>query len=66
MPRLGVIQAEGSSPFYEYMSEGAKSFRPQTHPETLATAIKIGDPVSWPKAAVVQKQSGPQLIIRRD
>jgi len=20
------------------------------HPETLATAIKIGDPVSWPKA----------------
>ena len=50
LPRLGVIQAEGSSPFYEYMSEGAKSFRPQTHPETLATAIKIGDPVSWPKA----------------
>jgi threonine synthase len=21
-----------------------------SHPETLATAIKIGDPVSWPKA----------------
>ena len=27
-----------------------KSFVPEVHPETLATAIKIGDPVSWPKA----------------
>jgi len=25
-------------------------FLANTHPETLATAIKIGDPVSWPKA----------------
>jgi len=27
-----------------------ENFRPVTDPETLATAIKIGDPVSWPKA----------------
>src|SRR5439155_7510689 len=46
-----VVQAEGASPFYEYMRDGRKSaFAPNTHPETLATAIKIGDPVSWPKA----------------
>jgi len=49
LPRLAVIQAAGSSPFYEFMRYGGK-FIPQTHPETLATAIKIGDPVSWPKA----------------
>jgi threonine synthase len=49
LPRLAVIQAEGASPFYEYM-RGAAEFRAQEHPETLATAIKIGDPVSWPKA----------------
>ena len=49
LPRLAVIQAAGSSPFYEYMKKKDK-FVPQTHPETLATAIKIGDPVSWPKA----------------
>ena len=30
-------------------SEEANSHAVQ-HPETLATAIKIGDPVSWPKA----------------
>jgi threonine synthase len=49
MPRLGVVQAEGSSPFYRYMRQGG-AFEANPHPETLATAIKIGDPVSWPKA----------------
>jgi threonine synthase len=28
------------------------------HPETLATAIKIGDPVSWPKALFEVSESG--------
>src|SRR5665213_3151049 len=51
LPRLAVVQAEGASPFYEYMRDTAlEPFRAQEHPETLATAIKIGDPVSWPKA----------------
>ena len=51
LPRLAVIQAEGAAPFYDLMqSVGRRHFRPVTHPETLATAIKIGDPVSWPKA----------------
>jgi threonine synthase len=51
LPRLGVIQAEGASPFYEYMAaHGSSPFQAQTNPETLATAIRIGDPVSWPKA----------------
>jgi threonine synthase len=46
------VQAAGASPFYEYMKAKAKEplSTPQHHPETLATAIKIGDPVSWPKA----------------
>ncbi len=51
LPRLAVIQAQGSSPFYEYMhAAGEKHFLAEPHPQTLATAIKIGDPVSWPKA----------------
>jgi len=51
MPRLAVIQAAGSAPFFDLMqrSPGA-TLNPVIHPETLATAIKIGDPVSWPKA----------------
>ena len=50
LPRLAVIQAEGSAPFYEFVHAGAREFHPVTKPETLATAIRIGDPVSWPKA----------------
>jgi len=34
----------------ELAAKGLTPFRAQEHPETLATAIKIGDPVSWPKA----------------
>lgn len=49
MPRLAVIQAEGAAPFYDLLSAGGP-FRSVPQPETLATAIRIGDPVSWPKA----------------
>jgi threonine synthase len=48
LPRLAIIQAEGAAPFYDYWRSG--QFRKVDHPETLATAIKIGDPVSYPKA----------------
>ncbi len=50
-PRLAVIQAAGSAPFYELWKSADRSKLPRVlHPETLATAIRIGDPVSWPKA----------------
>jgi threonine synthase len=50
LPRLAVVQAEASAPFYEFVRTGAREFTPVANPETLATAIRIGDPVSWPKA----------------
>jgi threonine synthase len=51
MPRLAVVQAEGAAPFYElFRASDRSNLHPVEHPETLATAIKIGDPVSWPKA----------------
>ncbi len=49
MPRLAVVQAEGAAPFHEFMHRGGE-FHAVESPETLATAIRIGDPVSWPKA----------------
>jgi threonine synthase len=49
LPRLAVIQAEGAAPFYEFMKTKGE-FRSVAEPRTLATAIRIGDPVSWPKA----------------
>ena len=51
LPRLAVVQAAGSAPFYDLMHSADRSrLNAIEHPETLATAIKIGDPVSWPKA----------------
>jgi len=51
LPRLAVIQAEGAAPFYDLFRAADRSrLNAVAHPETLATAIKIGDPVSWPKA----------------
>jgi threonine synthase len=52
VPRLAVVQAERSAPFHDYFERQMMGdFLSVDHPETLATAIKIGDPVSWPKAA---------------
>jgi threonine synthase len=50
-PRLAVIQAEGAAPFYElWTSANETELRAVEHPVTLATAIRIGNPVSWKKA----------------
>jgi threonine synthase len=49
MPRVAVIQAEGASPFYESYLRGFDHLEPQKA-DTIATAIKIGNPVNYPKA----------------
>jgi threonine synthase len=50
LPRLAVIQASGAAPLYHMLRDAAAALTPVDHPQTLATAIKIGAPVSWPKA----------------
>jgi len=50
LPRLAVIQAEGAAPFYELFRSNGHILRSVSEPITLATAIRIGDPVSWEKA----------------
>jgi threonine synthase len=51
LPRLAVIQAAGASPFYDlFTSPDQSAFQAQARPATLATAIRIGNPVSWKKA----------------
>jgi len=42
LPKLAVVQADGSAPFHDYMHGEKKEFHSIVHPETLATAIKIG------------------------
>lgn len=49
MPRLAVIQAEGANPLYRAYLNNFEHFEPVIA-DTIATAIKIGNPVSYPKA----------------
>ena len=49
LPRLAVIQAAGAAPFAAYHASGFEEFAP-VHAETVATAIKIGNPASTPRA----------------
>lgn len=58
LPRISIIQAEGANPLYRSMKEnGGKSLTP-VHAETLATAIRIGNPASWKKAVRVLEATG--------
>lgn len=50
MPRITIIQATGADPLYRTMTSPTKDHLVTVHARTLATAIKIGRPVSWKKA----------------
>jgi threonine synthase len=58
MPRLAIIQAAGSAPLYNLLRQAKQEGKSPAgypapvvaDPRTLATAIKIGAPVSWRKA----------------
>jgi threonine synthase len=50
LPRLAIIQAEGANPLYRSYTQGLNGLEPM-HAETIATAIKIGNPVNYAKAA---------------
>ena len=49
MPRLAAVQAKGADPFYRSFREGFRR-REKVEARTVATAIRIGDPVSFPRA----------------
>ncbi len=50
VPKISVIQAEGANPLYRTIYEkGGRELVP-VEAETLATAIRIGNPASWKKS----------------
>jgi threonine synthase len=53
LPKISIIQAEGSNALVRTVREaGGKQLIP-VHAETFATAIRIGNPASWKKAVRV-------------
>jgi threonine synthase len=49
-PKMTGIQAEGAAPIARAIKNGKREVLPVDKPETIATAIRIGAPVSWKKA----------------
>jgi len=61
LPKLSIIQAQGANPFYRCVHEfGGKKLEPMTA-DTLATAIRIGNPASWKKALRVLQATGGEV-----
>lgn len=50
VPKMMGIQANGSKPIVNAIKQGLDVFEPVEKPETIATAIRIGNPVNGPKA----------------
>ena len=58
VPKMTGIQAAGSAPIAQMIKTGSNEMVPVKSPETLATAIRIGAPVSWKKAVNAIRDSG--------
>ena len=50
LPKISVIQAEGANPLYRTVHEKQGTELIPVEAETLATAIRIGNPASWRKS----------------
>ena len=57
VPKISVIQAEGANPLFQWFTNAEKMLLPVTA-DTRATAIRIGNPASWRKAARVIEATG--------
>lgn len=58
LPKLSVIQAEGANALVRTLREAAGKRLIAVQAETRATAIRIGNPASWKKAAHVLEATG--------
>jgi threonine synthase len=56
-PKMTGIQAVGSAPIAQAIKNGTRGITPVAKPETVATAIRIGAPVSWKKAMHAIRES---------
>jgi threonine synthase len=57
LPKMTGIQAAGSAPIAHAIKSGSDTIVPVSAPETVATAIRIGAPVSWKKAMTAIRES---------
>jgi threonine synthase len=62
IPKLVGVQAAGAAPLARAFRAGAADFVPEEHPETVATAIRIGNPASGKKALKAIRDTGGMVL----
>ena len=62
IPRMIIVQAEGANPLARMWRSGAPELEAVSHPETVATAIRIGNPRSWKKALEAVEFTGGSVM----
>ena len=62
MPRISVVQAAGANPLVRMLARGPGATLEPVQADTRATAIRIGNPASWRKAAKVIEETGGWCI----
>ncbi|MFC5971981.1 threonine synthase [Halomarina salina] len=67
VPKLTGVQAEGAAPMVEAVEEGNDEVRRWDEVETIATAIRIGNPVNAPKALPgIRETDGTAVAVSDD
>ncbi len=57
MPRLVAAQVDAANPLFQAWENGGTEMTPVTAQPTQASAIRIGNPVSWPRAKIALEGS---------
>ena len=57
LPVMIGVQASGASPIAQAFAQGLDTVTPVENPKTVASAIRIGNPVSWKKALRAMRES---------
>jgi threonine synthase len=65
LPKMIGVQAAGAAPLAAAVASG-EPFSPLKEPRTVASAIRIGNPVSWKKALNAIGESGGDAVVVSD
>jgi len=65
-PRMVGVQAAGASPIAKAYATNSAAIEPVKNPETIATAIRIGNPVNWKRALTALRESNGEALTVTD
>jgi len=62
LPKMVGVQAAKASPIADAYAKGSNTVIPWSHPDTIASAIRIGAPASWKKALTAVRESNGAVL----